>query len=62
MKGGLRRVSRWLLKALARIELEPPVRMLLARVGWDADAQGLFGAPPVEVLVGDEAYAGRETP
>ena len=27
-------VSRWLLKALARIELEPPVRMLLARVGW----------------------------
>jgi small conductance mechanosensitive channel len=27
-------VSRWLLKALARIELEPPVRSLLARVGW----------------------------
>lgn len=29
---------------------------LLARVGWDADAQGLFGAPPVEVLIGDEAH------
>jgi len=29
-----RAVSRWLLKALARIELEPPVRSLLARVGW----------------------------
>jgi len=27
-------VSRWLLKALGRIELEPPVRSLLARVGW----------------------------
>ena len=29
-----RTVSRWLLKALARIELEPPVRELLARIGW----------------------------
>ncbi len=29
---------------------------LLGRVGWDADAQGLFGAPPVAVLVGDEAH------
>jgi small conductance mechanosensitive channel len=29
-----RTVSRWLLKALHRIELEPPVRQLLARVGW----------------------------
>lgn len=27
---------------------------LLRRVGWDADAQGLFGAPPIEVLVGEE--------
>jgi small conductance mechanosensitive channel len=26
--------SRWLLRALGRIELEPPVRALLARVGW----------------------------
>jgi glutamate/tyrosine decarboxylase-like PLP-dependent enzyme len=29
---------------------------LLARVGWDADADGLFGAPPVTVIVGDEAH------
>ena len=29
-----RMVSPWLLKALHRIELEPPVRSLLARVGW----------------------------
>jgi len=29
-----RGVSRWLLRGLARIELEPPVRALLARVGW----------------------------
>ena len=29
-----RAVSRWLLKALHRIELEPPVRELLARIGW----------------------------
>ena len=27
-------VSRWLLRALGRIELEPPVRSLLARIGW----------------------------
>ncbi|HTT02621.1 MAG TPA: mechanosensitive ion channel family protein [Steroidobacteraceae bacterium] len=27
-------VRRWVLKALARLELEPPVRLLLARVGW----------------------------
>ena len=29
-----RMVSRWLLKALHRIELEPPVRELLARIAW----------------------------
>jgi small conductance mechanosensitive channel len=27
-------VSRWLMRALHRIELEPPVRALLARTGW----------------------------
>src|ERR1044072_9147934 len=27
-------VSRWLARARMRIELEPPVRALLARVGW----------------------------
>ncbi len=29
---------------------------LLQRVGWDADSQGLFGAPPIEVLVGEEVH------
>lgn len=29
-----RTVSRWVLEALRRIELEPPVRQLLARIGW----------------------------
>ncbi len=32
--GVSRWVSRWLLGVLGRIELEPPVRSLLARVGW----------------------------
>jgi small-conductance mechanosensitive channel len=27
-------VSQWLARALSRIELEPPVRALLARIGW----------------------------
>lgn len=27
-------VSRWLMRTLSRIELEPPVRQLLARIGW----------------------------
>lgn len=30
---------------------------VLRRQGWDADAQGLFGAPPIEVLIGDDAHA-----
>lgn len=29
---------------------------LLARQGWDAGAQGLFGAPPLTVVVGDEVH------
>ncbi|MET1028163.1 MAG: aminotransferase class V-fold PLP-dependent enzyme [Dongiaceae bacterium] len=29
---------------------------VLRRVGWDAEAQGLFGAPPVRVLIGDDAH------
>ena len=29
---------------------------LLARQGWDVDAQGLFGAPPLTVVVGDEVH------
>jgi glutamate/tyrosine decarboxylase-like PLP-dependent enzyme len=33
---------------------------LLAREGWDVEAQGLFGAPPIEVIVGDEVHASAE--
>ena len=29
---------------------------LLARAGWDVEADGLFGAPPITVLVGDEVH------
>jgi len=29
---------------------------LLSRAGWDAERQGLFGAPDVPVVVGDEAH------
>jgi glutamate/tyrosine decarboxylase-like PLP-dependent enzyme len=30
---------------------------VLRRVGWDCDASGLFGAPPINVLIGDDAHA-----
>jgi len=30
---------------------------LLARTGWDVEAQGLFGAPAFSVVVGDEVHA-----
>nr|MBA2633088.1 aspartate aminotransferase family protein [Chloroflexota bacterium] len=30
---------------------------LLDRVGWDVEARGLYGAPQVAVLIGDEAHA-----
>src|SRR5256884_6340968 len=30
---------------------------LLARVGWDVTADGMFGAPPIEVVVGAEVHA-----
>jgi glutamate/tyrosine decarboxylase-like PLP-dependent enzyme len=30
---------------------------VLARAGWDVEADGLFGAPPIEVIVGGEAHA-----
>ena len=29
---------------------------LLAQVGWDVEAQGLFGAPNIHVVVGDEVH------
>lgn len=31
-------------------------RALLGRVGWDVDADGLFGAPPITVVVGEEVH------
>ncbi|MGH6892641.1 MAG: pyridoxal phosphate-dependent decarboxylase family protein [Dongiaceae bacterium] len=30
---------------------------VLRRVGWDVEANGLFGAPPIDVLIGDDAHA-----
>jgi glutamate/tyrosine decarboxylase-like PLP-dependent enzyme len=32
-------------------------RSLLLRAGWDADADGLFGAPPITVVASEEAHA-----
>jgi glutamate/tyrosine decarboxylase-like PLP-dependent enzyme len=29
---------------------------VLRSVGWDQDVQGLFGAPPISVLIGDDAH------
>ncbi len=29
---------------------------VLARAGWDVEAQGLFGAPPIQVVVSEEAH------
>ncbi len=30
---------------------------VLARAGWDVEADGLFGAPPITVVVGEEAHS-----
>ncbi len=30
---------------------------VLARTGWDVEARGLYGAPEIEVIIGDEAHA-----
>ena len=30
---------------------------LLARAGWDVSAEGMFGAPPIDVVVGAEVHA-----
>jgi len=30
---------------------------VLRRVGWDVEADGLFGAPPITVLIGEDAHA-----
>jgi glutamate/tyrosine decarboxylase-like PLP-dependent enzyme len=31
-------------------------RAVLRPLGWDVEAQGLFGAPPINVIVGDEVH------
>jgi len=33
---------------------------LLAREGWDVENDGLFGAPPIEVIVGEEYHASMQ--
>jgi glutamate/tyrosine decarboxylase-like PLP-dependent enzyme len=33
---------------------------LLARAGWDVEAHGLFAAPPLTVVVGDEVHASMQ--
>jgi len=33
---------------------------LLARAGWDVEANGLFGAPPLKAVVGDEVHASAQ--
>jgi glutamate/tyrosine decarboxylase-like PLP-dependent enzyme len=30
---------------------------VLRRIGWDVEADGMFGAPPIEVLIGADAHA-----
>ncbi|MDB5526001.1 MAG: rhbB [Rhizobium sp.] len=32
-------------------------RAVLQSVGWDADRQGIFGAPPITVIIGNDAHA-----
>ena len=34
----------------------PPATRVLGRAGWDVEERGLFGAPPIDVVVGDEAH------
>lgn len=34
---------------------------VLARVGWDVEASGLYGAPEITVLIGEEAHATVQT-
>lgn len=33
---------------------------LLAREGWDVESDGMFGAPPIDVIVGDEYHASMQ--
>jgi len=33
---------------------------VLAREGWDVESDGMFGAPPIDVIVGDEYHASMQ--
>src|SRR5579859_5795445 len=33
---------------------------LLTREGWDVESDGMFGAPPIEVIVGEEYHASMQ--
>jgi glutamate/tyrosine decarboxylase-like PLP-dependent enzyme len=33
---------------------------LMSRAGWDVEAQGLFGAPPLTIVTGDEVHASMQ--
>jgi len=33
---------------------------LMGRAGWDVEAQGLFGAPPLTIVTGDEVHASMQ--
>src|ERR1039457_2134947 len=36
-------------------------RAVLESVGWDVEARGLFGAPEIQVVVGEEAHPDRKS-
>src|SRR5438874_191084 len=38
----------------------PARSALLSREGWNVEEQGLFGAPPIDVIVGDEYHASMQ--
>src|SRR5438045_3064999 len=39
-----------------RVSPDPLALPLLARRGWDVESRGLFGAPALRVVVGDEVH------
>lgn len=38
------------------VSLASARRCVLEKTGWDVEAHGLFGAPPIHVLIGDDAH------
>ena len=37
--------------------MRPAATRVLGRVGWDVEARGLYGAPEIQVIVGDEVHS-----